>query len=98
MVKNPSSPYHSPDTRLVLITAPPIIPSAWRAHCVGMWQANGSQGPEPVEDREPSNTKSYVDACVEVARQEGVEIVNAWSAIVNAAGGADAESLAPYFE
>lgn len=97
MVKTPSSPYYSPDTRLVLITAPPIIPAAWRAHCVRMWQANGSQGPEPLEDREPSNTKNYVDACVEVAKKQGVEVVNAWEAIVSAAGGADAENLAPYF-
>lgn len=96
-VKNPSSPYYSPDTRLILITPPPIIPASWRAHCVSMWRQNGGQGPEPEEDRDPRVTKQYVDACVEVAKGEGVELVNAWSSIVTAAGGSDGERLAPYF-
>lgn len=97
MVKDPSSPYHSPDTRIVLITAPPIVPAAWRAHCVERWKQNGSQGPEPAEDRSPEVTKQYAVACVEVAKQEGVEVVDAWTSIVDAAGGSDGESLAPYF-
>lgn len=97
MVKKPASPYYSPDTRLILITAPPIIPSAWRDHCVGMWKQNACRGPEPEEDRDTEVTKRYVDACMEVAKQEGVEVVNAWTGIVEAAGGSDKDSLAPFF-
>lgn len=97
-VKDPSSPWYSPDTRIVLITAPPIIPEDWLKHCEGMWKQNGSQGPKPTEiDREPKNTKRYVEACLEVAKQEQVQVVDAWSAIVDKAGGSDASSLAPYF-
>jgi len=98
LVKDPSSPWHSPETRLVLITAPPIIPEEWLKHCEGMWIQNGSNGPKPTEiDREPSNTKKYVEACLQVGKEQGVEVVDAWTAIVNQAGGSDAESLAPYF-
>lgn len=97
MVKSPTSQHYSPDTRLILITAPPIIPLSWRAHCVDMWRQNGSQGPEPKEDRDPQVTKQYADACVQIAKEQGVEVVDAWSAIVQAAGGADDGSLAPFF-
>jgi hypothetical protein len=97
MVTDPASPYHSPDTRLVLITPPPIVPASWRAHCINMWRQNGSQGPEPLEDRDPKVTKQYAEACIEVAKAEGVEVVDAWTSIVEAAGGSDGEHLAPYF-
>jgi hypothetical protein len=97
-VKNPSSPWYSPETRIVLITAPPIIPQEWLKYCEGMWRQNGSNGPKPTEiDREPANTKKYVEACLEVAKEQGVEVVDAWKAIVDQAGGSDAGSLAPYF-
>jgi lysophospholipase L1-like esterase len=97
-IKDPSSKWYSPDTRLVLITAPPIIPEDWLKHCVGMWEQNGSQGPKPTEiDREPENTKRYVEACIQVAKEQEVEVVDAWSAIVDKAGGSDAKSLAAYF-
>lgn len=63
-----------------------------------MWKQNGSKGPKATEiDREPSNTKKYVEACLEVGKEQGVEVVDAWTAIVNQAEGSDAESLAPYF-
>lgn len=63
-----------------------------------MWIQNGKNGPKPTEiDREPSNTKKYVEACLEVGKEQGVEVVDAWSAITEQAGGSDAESLAPYF-
>jgi hypothetical protein len=63
-----------------------------------MWMQNGSEGPKPTEiDREPTNTKRYVDACLEVGKEQGVKVVDAWTAIVDQAGGSDAESLAPYF-
>lgn len=97
-VQDPKSPWYSPSTRLVLITAPPIIPQEWLKHCEGMWMQNGKNGPKPTNiDREPSNTKKYVQACLDVGWEQGVEVVDAWTAIVEQAGGSDAESLAPYF-
>ena len=97
-VKDPSSPWYSPETRIVLVTAPPIIPEEWLKHCENMWRQNGSNGPKPTEmEREPTNTKKYVEACLEVGKEQGVEVVDAWTAIVKQAGGSDAESLAPYF-
>jgi hypothetical protein len=63
-----------------------------------MWRQNGSNGPKPTEiDREPANTKKYVEACLEVAKEQGVEVVDAWQAVVDQAGGSDPGSLAPYF-
>jgi hypothetical protein len=63
-----------------------------------MWKQNGSNGPKPTEiDREPANTKRYVDACLEVAKEQGVEVVDAWKAIVDKVGGSDSKSLAPCF-
>ncbi|WWD08584.1 hypothetical protein V865_006696 [Kwoniella europaea PYCC6329] len=96
-IKDPSSEYYSPETKIILINAPPIIESAWVEARVEKWKSFGSEGPKPEQNRDRKVTKQYADAALEVAREQGVEGVDLWTAIVQAAGGEDADQLAPYF-
>ena len=96
-VRNPSSQWYSPETRIVLISATPIIPADRAAASLARWKDFGSVGEPPKLDRDPAVTKQYSDACVEVAKKEGVEVVDGWNTIVAAGGGQDPEHLAPYF-
>jgi hypothetical protein len=89
---SPSSPYAVSSTEglnIVLIT-PPALLTTMR---------------EPEWNRKPSLTKQYVDACLQVAeewkaKQAGktwrVGSIDAWNAIINAAGG-EGEELRPFF-
>jgi len=42
------------------------------------------------------HTKMYVDACVEVGKGNGVDVVDVWGLIVAAAGGTSPEMLDEY--
>lgn len=97
MIQSPSSPWYSPDTRIVLITAPPIIPADRERTMISRWREFGSVGDPPKPDRDPLVTKQYSDAAVEAAKTAGVEVVDAWNAVVETAGGDDPEKLAPFF-
>ncbi|WWC87574.1 uncharacterized protein L201_002464 [Kwoniella dendrophila CBS 6074] len=97
LVKDPSSAYHSPETEIVLINAPPIIESAWVEARVEKWKSFGSEGPKPEQNRDKKVTKQYADAAIEVAKEQNVEVVDIHSAIIEAAGGEEAEQLKPYF-
>jgi lysophospholipase L1-like esterase len=76
LVRDPASPYHSPTTELILITPPPIDPPAWAAEV-----ARKTGGQQVGVDRTTDNTRRYAEACREVAQEEGVPCVDAWSAI-----------------
>ncbi|WVR09742.1 hypothetical protein IAU60_006818 [Kwoniella sp. DSM 27419] len=97
LVQSPSSAYHSPDTKIVVITAPPIIESAWVEARVEKWKSFGSEGPKPEQNRDRALTRRYAEAAAEVARENGVPVVDLWTAIVSAAGGQDEDQLLPYF-
>nr|XP_018264335.1 GDSL Lipase/Acylhydrolase [Kwoniella dejecticola CBS 10117]OBR86493.1 GDSL Lipase/Acylhydrolase [Kwoniella dejecticola CBS 10117] len=97
LIRDPSSAYHSPDTKIVLINAPPIIEDAWVEARIEKWKSFGSTGPKPEQNRDKAVTKAYAEAAIEVAKEQKVEIVDVWTAIVETAGGEGAEQLAPYF-
>ncbi|KAL7423271.1 hypothetical protein Q5752_002571 [Cryptotrichosporon argae] len=96
-VRSPSSPYHSPGTRIVLVAPPPVIESARHAGMLDKWESFGKEGPEPVLDRDRARTREFARAVVDLGHAHGVPTVDLWSTIVDAAGGQDDAQLAPYF-
>ncbi|KAK4683946.1 hypothetical protein P7C73_g6262, partial [Tremellales sp. Uapishka_1] len=97
-LQSPTSDYYAPDTKIVLITPPPIMEAARLRGMNIRWKEFGSEGEPPtVCDRNKGVTRQYAQAVVEVAKKENVPFVDLWTAIVDAAGGEGEDELAPYF-
>ncbi|PPQ68503.1 hypothetical protein CVT26_003442 [Gymnopilus dilepis] len=79
MIKSPESPRYSPETRIILITPPPINTIVWKADLE-------SRDPPAELDRFFDVTKSYAEAVKDIAREEGVAVVDIWTALWEAAG------------
>lgn len=97
LIRDPLSPYYSPETKIVLISPPPIIAAAWLESRLEKWKSFGCEGPEPDQNRDAKVTKQYAEGCKEVGVKLGVPVVDFWTAVVEAAGGEKDEQLAPYF-
>ncbi|ORY02869.1 hypothetical protein K493DRAFT_254511 [Basidiobolus meristosporus CBS 931.73] len=69
MIRSPGSRYHSPNTRILLITPPPLDEPAWEKTCL-------SKG--KTLDRNAETTYSYAIGCVEVAEELNIPVVNLW--------------------
>jgi len=95
IVSSPESDYHSPDTKVILINAPPIISDKWHAHCRQNRIARGEAAPDKP-NRDPAQVKLYADACIDVARAAGVPCVDIYNQLIAAAGGDDPAKLDPY--
>ncbi|KAI0668544.1 SGNH hydrolase [Trametes maxima] len=78
-VRAPESARHSPDTRVVLMTPPPVS-TPQRA------RAQGAKSPPRELDREFETTRRYAEAVAEVGREVGVPVVDLWGALYEAAG------------
>ncbi|KAF5330647.1 hypothetical protein D9619_006029 [Psilocybe cf. subviscida] len=79
MVHSPASPRYSPNTRILLISPPPINTIARAA-------ALAARVPPMKLDREFEITRAYANVVREVAQEEGVAFVDAWTALWDAAG------------
>lgn len=97
MVRKSDSEWYSPETRVILITPPPIIPEHRQIAQVARWKEFGSKGEKPLLDRDPENTKAYAQAVKAVGKELVVPTVDLFSAIIDAAGGDSPEQLDPYF-
>jgi len=83
-----------PLAKILLITATPCIPEKWLEEMTLQWKLHYEDGPVPEQDRTLEHTKLYVDACIAVAeRYKEVCLVDAWNAVVNAAGGTSPDLL-----
>ncbi|KAG2061679.1 SGNH hydrolase [Suillus hirtellus] len=71
MVKSPTSAYYSPETRIILITPPPV---------------NTKQWDKPDSPRVFETTRSYAGAVKEVGEKENVPVADVWTKIFDAAG------------
>ncbi|TCD62252.1 hypothetical protein EIP91_007129 [Steccherinum ochraceum] len=80
LVKDPSSAHYSPDTKIVVITPPPVNTEQWAEKKATM------DPPDNQLDRSFEATKAYARAAKEVAAREGVEVVDAWTVLWKAAG------------
>lgn len=88
MLSSPSSPYHSPQTRILLITPPPI-----NTYQRG---ADLSTRDPPVNlDREFDVTAQYAQAVRDVGAKESVPVVDVFSALWEAVGH-DERALSKY--
>ncbi|KAG2349588.1 SGNH hydrolase [Suillus weaverae] len=71
MVKLPTSAYYSPETRIILITPPPVNTMQWG---------------KPESPRVFETTRSYAEAVKEVGEKENVPVADIWTQIFDAAG------------
>jgi len=71
-IRTPESPWYSPETKIFLITPPPIHVPSMRA--------------DMQPSREFDNTKAYADEVKKVGEAEGVPVVDAWTGVWEAAG------------
>jgi lysophospholipase L1-like esterase len=65
VIKDPNSPYHSPETRILLITPPPVEEEARMKH-------------KGFKDRKSEITAKYAQACVDLANELNVPVLNSW--------------------
>ncbi|KAJ1813846.1 isoamyl acetate-hydrolyzing esterase [Coemansia sp. RSA 2598] len=72
LVKDPESQYYSPDTRIVLITPPPVGDSMYKAFA----EKTGAS-----QRRENKATKLYADAVRSLAHELDVKCIDLWTAI-----------------
>ncbi|KAF0342418.1 SGNH hydrolase [Gigaspora margarita] len=72
LIKNPTSPYYNPETKILLITPPPMDENSWEKTCA-------SKGDEM--NRKADITKKYAEVCVETALELNVPVVNLWKII-----------------
>jgi lysophospholipase L1-like esterase len=79
MVASPSSSHYSPNTRIILITPPPVNTYQREADL-------RSRDPPLLLDRAFGTTQKYAEAVVHVGKQERVPVVDVWNVLFDAAG------------
>jgi hypothetical protein len=90
MPTSPTSPWYSPTTRVLLITAPPINAAQRDAEYAG-------RQPPLDPDRTHENTKAYAQAVVDIGKKRGLAVADLWTALWKKAGETEAglETLLP---
>jgi isoamyl acetate esterase len=78
LVRDPESEWHSPETRIILFTAPPVNPSQWLD-----WLRQTD--PDAEYDRDFNLTKQYAEAAKEVGAKENVPVVDTWTLLFKTA-------------
>ncbi|KAI8998989.1 SGNH hydrolase [Trametes punicea] len=79
MVHSPESAHYSPETRVVLMTPPPV-------NTMQRERAQRAKSPPKELDREFETTRRYAEAVGDVGRQERVPVVDVWRNLYEAAG------------
>lgn len=79
MVRSPESDRHSPSTRVILLTPPPVNTHQRRADLQ-------SRNPPLALDRLFETTESYARAVQEIGDEENVAVVDAWTLLWDATG------------
>ncbi len=82
-VRDPESPRYAPDTRVVLLTPPPVQPVRWAKALAGFMGSTEVQAP----DRSLEESRRYAEGVKTVAGREGVAVVDVWGKIWEAAAG-----------
>ncbi|WWD22205.1 hypothetical protein CI109_106696 [Kwoniella shandongensis] len=100
LVKSPDSPYYSPETKIILLTPPPVIAEVWRKGVADWAILSGLMSPEEMvaeRDHDPKVMAGYAKACLEVGQEAGLDAINVHAGIIEAAGGDSPAKLLPYF-
>ncbi|EJD46062.1 GDSL Lipase/Acylhydrolase [Auricularia subglabra TFB-10046 SS5] len=79
MLRDEKSEWYHPDTKVLFIAPPPVDEAARSADLA-------SRSPPLAPDRTWDTTKAYADAVKQVGRELDVPVVDAWTAIWDAAG------------
>jgi len=79
MVSHPDSAWYSPETKIVLITPPPINSHQWRANLE-------ARDPPQQVDRQFDVTAAYAQAVRDVGKEKNVLVVDAFQALWDVAG------------
>jgi lysophospholipase L1-like esterase len=95
LVRSPDSEYHSPDTKIIMITPPPLIADKWAKHLHNLRLERGESDLDKPS-RTAAQTKQYAEACIQVAHELGLPVIDIHSKLIQAAGGDDDASLDPY--
>lgn len=74
MILDPSSSRYSADTKVIIVTPPPVNEVQWKKRC--------DEDGNPL-DRSKEVTKAYAEAAKDVAKQHNVPSVDLWSEIMN---------------
>lgn len=85
MITSPSSAYYSPDTKIILMTPPPVNTIQRSADLA-------SRNPPLALDRKFDVTKLYADAVKSVADEEKIALLDVWTTFWEAAGSEEALS------
>jgi len=104
MVDSVRSAY--PDAHVILVNAPPVIPSVW--HDIMAANAKRHGDPPPELDRTLEHSEQYAKATLEVAAdfqskqssfggKGAVHKVGAWDLVSKMAGGTEADMLSKYY-
>jgi hypothetical protein len=95
-----------PDADVILVNAPPVIPSVW--HDIIAAKAKKHGDPPPEIDRTLQHSEQYAKATLDVAAdfqskqsefkgKGAVHKVDAWGLVSEMAGGTEAEMLSKYY-
>jgi isoamyl acetate esterase len=90
MVTSTTSPYHSSDTHVFLVTPPPV----------GVHQRSivlSTRTPPIALDRDFEVTKEYAMAVKQIGEEQGLGVVDVWTGIWDKAG-RDERALSKYLE
>lgn len=79
MVSHPDSAWYSPETKIILITPPPINSHQWRANLE-------ARDPPLQMDRQFDVTAAYAQAVRDVGKEKNVLVVDAFQALWDVAG------------
>ena len=80
MVRDPGSQWYSPETRIILITPPPVNTHQWIEFL------RTCDHPKDYSDRQFDITKQYAEAAKEVGKAENVPVVDTWTLLWEACG------------
>ncbi|KZT11198.1 SGNH hydrolase [Laetiporus sulphureus 93-53] len=88
IVTSPSSPRYSPDTRILLLTPPPINTHQWAVR-------QAAKDPPKALDRKFEVTQAYAAKVLDVGKEVGVPVVDLWTTLWDACGRKE-EQLSQY--
>ncbi|GAA5868854.1 hypothetical protein JCM3774_006775 [Rhodotorula dairenensis] len=72
LIRDPASPYHSPETSIILINAPSFYPELWRDELLKRGVPK-----DQTRDRDPKVTREYAQAVISLGDELGVPVADA---------------------
>ncbi|POY74450.1 hypothetical protein BMF94_2644 [Rhodotorula taiwanensis] len=74
LIRDPASPYHSPETSIILINAPPFFQEHWL-------DTKAAAGGPREQDRDDEVTRQYAEAVKQLGAELGLPVADAYTAV-----------------